>query len=783
MAQWEELRKLDSTLQGHVRQVYEGKIHLDIRHHLCLPIESQDWDSAAVDQNKACICFRALLGDLDEQLNRAVRENNILGGPNFSGMKDYLLKHFGNQQLYLAVILSECLKEEKKILASAGEAEVSSTDLRNHPTMEQNWRMLEHKINELKKQTSEVKQEIKSLEGLYEKLGFILKNWQSRVEEHFGLPTSTAAVEEECRQQTHIITETKQLVLRQVGNILNQAEQNIVTLIDVELTEWKRRQQKACIGSPVDTSLDHLEKMFTAVAEVLLQIPKQLQKLQDLIGKYNSTDSSNLTGQMAEIESFALSLLKKLLSNALVVEHQPVMASLPQRPLIIKTGVRFSVSVRFLANLTEFIQKCSLKVTPSFDKDVEEAKTLKGFRQFDLDSNNYKFMDAYTAGGGLEAEFGHMLLKERKGKGKGSQETKVADRQAGKRKRNQSEEDQLHLTVFEELHIIKFVMAFKHAGLECDIETSSLPLVVISSTNQVPAAWASVMWYNMLSNGEQRDLSLFLTPPSFTWEQLSQVLSWQFLSAGQLELNKDQLSTLRDKFVDNPDGLVHWKDFSKCDKNESSAWFWIDGILDLIKKHLADIWRDGSIMGFVTRTKTEEMLQEKPTGTFLLRFSESNKDGAITFSWVDHANGGTHVHAVDPYTKQELLVNPLPHIIYNYSLKAQKNTNRNPLLYLYPDIPKDTAFRHYYSGSETSAPKSSKHGYVPKNFIPVSENPTPPPSPTRELEMMDTDSPQDTSMERQKVIQELFPDLLLSPLPGVCTPSLQYTSMDPQSFA
>lgn len=48
-----------------------------------------------------------------------------------------------------------------------------------------------------------------------------------------------------------------------------------------------------------------------------------------------------------------------------------------------------------------------------------------------------------------------------------------------------------------------------------------------------------------------------------------------------------------------------------------------------------------SIMGFVSRDSTKALLQEKPTGTFLLRFSESNKDGAITFSWVEHSNGGT----------------------------------------------------------------------------------------------------------------------------------------------
>lgn len=51
-----------------------------------------------------------------------------------------------------------------------------------------------------------------------------------------------------------------QTVLGQIGNILKQAEQIVVTLTDVELPQWKHRQQMACVGSPVDTSLDHLEK-------------------------------------------------------------------------------------------------------------------------------------------------------------------------------------------------------------------------------------------------------------------------------------------------------------------------------------------------------------------------------------------------------------------------------------------------------------------------------------------------------------------------------------------
>ncbi|XP_033471089.1 signal transducer and activator of transcription 1-alpha/beta-like isoform X1 [Epinephelus lanceolatus] len=764
MAQWQDLLRLDSALQGRVSQLYdERKFPREIRHYLCVFIESQNWDLAAVDENTASTCFYALLLCLDEQWNRSVQENNILQGPDFPGMKDYLLKHFGGEPLKLAVVLSECLKEEKKILASASEAQGW-----NSPAVDQKWRELDNKVNELKQKTAEVKKEMKSLEFLNENIDFIQKTWQSQVEQNIGLAQSQAVVEGECLKRTNRITQTKQMVLQQIVNILKLAQEVVLTLTDVELPEWKRRQQMACIGSPVDTCLDHLQKWFTTVAEVLLQVREQLQKLQDQNKKYNSTDDS---GPMAEIENFTLSLFKNLLLNALVVEKQPIMSSLPHRPLILKTRVRFTVSVRFLANLPEF--KCLLKVKPVFDMDVEEAKTVKGFRHFDFNSDDGKVLDVDTPHGGLVAEFGHMSLKESKAKSKGSNEPEVTifGQKGGFVEdmhcytsilMDRSPCSHKSLTVTEELHIIKFVTVFQHAGLEFDIEASSLPVVVISSTNQVVSAWASVMWCNMLSTSEPRNLSLFIDPPPLAWQQLSQVLSWQFLSVGQRELDEYQLSMLSDRIVDDPDGLVYWSKFSK---NEN-AWIWIDGILDLIKKHLVDLWRDGFIMGFVSRERTRLLLQEKQAGTFLLRFSESSKDGAITFSWVEHSKGDTHVHAVEPYTKMELLNMSLPNIIYNYSLRAQKSMH-SPLLYLYPDIPKDTAFGRYYNiNHETSAPKKVVHPYVHRTLVPVSENPTPPPSPPGEMVIMDVDV--DTRLEEHH--QELFSDLLNLPeLPDLMT--------------
>ncbi|KAL0160566.1 hypothetical protein M9458_044291, partial [Cirrhinus mrigala] len=50
-----------------------------------------------------------------------------------------------------------------------------------------------------------------------------------------------------------------------------------------------------------------------------------------------------------------------------------------------------------------------------------------------------------------------------------------------------------------------------------------------------------------------------------------------------------------------------------------------------------------------------------------------------------------------PYTKKELSAVSLPDIIRNYRVMAADNIPENPLRFLYPNIPKDDAFRKYYS--------------------------------------------------------------------------------------
>lgn len=41
-------------------------------------------------------------------------------------------------------------------------------------------------------------------------------------------------------------------------------------------------------------------------------------------------------------------------------------------------------------------------------------------------------------------------------------------------------------------------------------------------------------------------------------------------------------------------------------------------------------------MGFISKEREKALLSNKCPGTFLLRFSESSREGAITFTWIEH---------------------------------------------------------------------------------------------------------------------------------------------------
>ena len=67
--------------------------------------------------------------------------------------------------------------------------------------------------------------------------------------------------------------------------------------------------------------------------------------------------------------------------------------------------------------------------------------------------------------------------------------------------------------------------------------------------------------------------------------------------------------------------------------------------------------------------------------------------------------GKPYVKTVQPFTKDDLKQIPFQEIIRNFQILEADNIPENPLLYLYPNTPKEEAFGKFYS--EKSGGKST----------------------------------------------------------------------------
>ncbi|KAM9736252.1 signal transducer and activator of transcription 4 isoform 3-T3 [Dama dama] len=632
MSQWNQVQQLEIKFLEQVDQFYDDNFPMEIRHLLAQWIENQDWEAASNNETMATILLQNLLIQLDEQLGRVSKEKNLLLIHNLKRIRKVLQGKFHGNPMHVAVVISNCLREERRILAAA-----------NMPVQ-----------------------------------GPLEKSLQS------------SSVSERQRNVEHKVAAIKNSVqeaLSKMTQIVNETDLLMNSMLVEELQDWKRRQQIACIGGPLHNGLDQLQNCFTLLAESLFQLRRQLEKLEEQSTKM-TYEGDPIPLQRAHLLERVTFLIYNLFKNSFVVERQPCMPTHPQRPMVLKTLIQFTVKLRLLIKLPEL--NYQVKVKASIDKN---ASTLSN-RRFVLCGTHVKAMSTEeSSNGSLSVEFRHLGC---------------------------------HM-VTEELHSITFETQICLYGLTIDLETCSLPVVMISNVSQLPNAWASIIWYNV-STSDSQNLIFFNNPPSATLSQLLEVMSWQFSSYVGRGLNSDQLNMLAEKLTVQSsynDGHLTWAKFCKehLPGKSFTFWTWLEAILDLIKKHILPLWIDGYIMGFVSKEKERLLLKDKMPGTFLLRFSESHL-GGITFTWVDHSeNGEVRFHSVEPYNKGRLSALPFADILRDYKVIMAENIPENPLKYLYPDIPKDKAFGKHYSSQpcEVSRPtEKGDKGYVPSVFIPIS---------------------------------------------------------------
>ncbi|KFO28534.1 Signal transducer and activator of transcription 3 [Fukomys damarensis] len=699
MAQWNQLQQLDTRYLEQLHQLYSDSFPMELRQFLAPWIESQDWAYAASKESHATLVFHNLLGEIDQQYSRFLQESNVLYQHNLRRIKQFLQSRYLEKPMEIARIVARCLWEESRLLQTAATAAQQGGQA-NHPTaavVTEKQQMLEQHLQDVRKRVQDLEQKMKVVENLQDDFDFNYKTLKTSrlladMQDLNG--NSQAATRQKMQQLEQMLTALDQMrrsIVSELAGLLSAMEYVQKTLTDEELADWKRRQQIACIGGPPNICLDRLENWITSLAESQLQTRQQIKKLEELQQKV-SYKGDPIVQHRPMLEERIVELFRNLMKSAFVVERQPCMPMHPDRPLVIKTGVQFTTKVRLLVKFPELNYQLKIKVC--IDKDSGDVAALRGSRKFNILGTNTKVMNMEESNNGsLSAEFKHLTLREQRC-GNGGRANCDAS-----------------LIVTEELHLITFETEVYHQGLKIDLE--------------MPNAWASILWYNMLTNNP-KNVNFFTKPPIGTWDQVAEVLSWQFSSTTKRGLSIEQLTTLAEKLLGpgvNYSGCqITWAKF--CKENMAgkgfSFWVWLDNIIDLVKKYILALWNEGYIMGFISKERERAILSTKPPGTFLLRFSESSKEGGVTFTWVEKdISGKTQIQSVEPYTKQQLNNMSFAEIIMGYKIMDATNILVSPLVYLYPDIPKEEAFGKYCRPESQEHPEAETGAapYLKTKFI------------------------------------------------------------------
>lgn len=396
---------------------------------------------------------------------------------------------------------------------------------------------------------------------------------------------------------------------------------------------------------------------------------------------------------LPELDNNITALLSTLVTSTFIIEKQP--------PQVLKTQTRFSSSLRLLVGgkLNVHMSPPTVEaniISESQAKDLLHNKNETHNSNSGRDKageilNNKCLMEFQMQSGVLSVNFRNMSLKR----------IKRSDKRGAE-------------SVTEEKFTILFKSQFSIGNNELvfHVRTLSLPVVVIVHGNQEANAAASILWDNAFAEVGRIP---FQIPDKIPWKNVMETLNFKLKKECQshFNLNNGACQYLAQKLFrmmvsPNTDRLVTWAMFNRetLPHRSFTFWQWFNGVIECSKsKHMMPHWNDKAIIGFIDKAEAQLKLLQKPNGTFLLRFSDS-EIGGITIAWVNEdSNGLRRVWNLQPHTIKDLTirgladrVRDLEHLQYCFTYDEQLQS-------------KDDLFGKYYSKNSV-LPENTGDGYV-----------------------------------------------------------------------
>uniref|UniRef100_A0A674AJ42 Signal transducer and activator of transcription n=1 Tax=Salmo trutta TaxID=8032 RepID=A0A674AJ42_SALTR len=684
MAVWIQAQQLQGDALHQMQSLYGQHFPIEVRHYLAQWIEGQLWDSVELenpqDELKAKRLLDSLVQELQRKAEHQVGEDGFLLKIKLGHYASQLKSTYDRCPLELVRCIKHILHSEQRLVQEA-------TNL-CHPIgrLSQRHQQINQTFEELRVSTQETENELRKLQHNQEY--FIIQYQENlriqaqlsslsavpaeeRTQRETSLQAKRATVEAWLTREANTLQKYRLDLAEKHQKTLGQLRKQQTLILDEELIQWKRRQQLAGNGGPTEGGLDVLQSWCEKLADLIWQNRQQIRRAEHL------TQQLPLPGPMEELltklNSDITDIISALVTSTFIIEKQP--------PQVLKTQTKFAATVRLLVG-----GKLNVHMNPPQVKAVivseQQAKALLKNESTRNDSsgeilNNNCVMEYHRTTGTLSAHFRNMSLKR----------IKRSDRRGAE-------------SVTEEKFTVMFESQFSVGGNELvfHVKTLSLPVVVIVHGSQDNNATATVLWDNAFAEPGRVP---FIVPDKVLWPQLCEALDMKYKAEmhSARGLCDDNLIFLAQKAFSsasiNPEDYrnmtMSWAQFNResLPGRNFTFWQWFDGVMELMKKHLKPHWNDGAILGFVNKQQAQDMLMSKPNGTFLLRFSDS-EIGGITIAWV----------AENPNKAGERLVwNLMPYTTKDFSIRslADRISDLNHLMFLYPDRPKDEVFSKYYT--------------------------------------------------------------------------------------